>query len=657
MKKKLRPALAAFFLNILVFSSLVACGDSIENVNQTSTEIYSFEKDLPECTNEKEGEKAYIKDDGSTRICANGAWSGNVDEFTCKTEELKDKKGIKIICNGDSIGTVLNGNQGESGVSGKDCIVASQTDSTVTIACGKESTILKLGRFKQDGETEAISIDSLVGYTQKGPFLKGSTVYLYELENGKTLKQTNGNFTSSITSDDGRYKFSARDLISQYAMIIVEGNYRNEVTGKTSDKAIRLKAITDLSKRNSSNVNILSHLEFERVYQLVTKKQMKVYEAKRQAQEEILNLFDIKLQKNTDAEDMNVFGNTDADAALLAISFLLQGNRTEAELMALLAEISDDIAEKGTWDSPQVDSIKAAIADWAFSSEWPTLRKNVEAWNLSGGKAVGNFEKHIEKYITTTYGMETCGDKDDGNERVIKNEWSINDGKVCYCNKGRLIVKRTPSNLNPDIEYGEIIDWRERKPYKTITIAGKTWMAENLDFDYTLNDSSYGTTTYTDEGAIYGRYYSWAAAMDSAALFSDKSKWCGSNSPCAIESEARGICPDGWHIPTETEWDDLYSAIDGSSNANKIAAMQAKGYEKWPNATDAYGFSAIPAGYYNGFDVTNGKVWDAGTNKTLFWSATPISTDAEMSKAWRLDKGNLSNIDKAYGLSVRCVKD
>ena len=96
-----------------------------------------------------------------------------------------------------------------------------------------------------DSERVPISLDSIVGLTQKGPFLKGSTVYLYELSDGRTLKQTNGNFTSKITSDDGRYKFSARDLVSQYAMVVVDGYYRNEVTGGTSDAPIRLTALTD----------------------------------------------------------------------------------------------------------------------------------------------------------------------------------------------------------------------------------------------------------------------------------------------------------------------------------------------------------------------------------------------------------------------------
>ena len=356
----------------------VACGDTVENttVNQLGLEVVATEADLPKCSDDNEGEQAFVKDEDATRICVDGKWKKSdkgadtvyvEGDFKCTTKELKDKSGIKIICNGDSIGVVLNGAkgekgdtgdkgdtgeqgiQGEPGAAGKDgdpgaagkdgsgCTISGQTDSTVTITCGDKSTVISMGTGSGvaidtsvlDSEKIAISLDSLAGYSQKGPFLNGSTVYLYELEDGRTLKQTNGNFTSNITRDDGYYKFSARDLVSQYALIVVDGHYRNEVTGENSNSAIKLKAISDVHKHSTgANVNILTHLEYERVYYLVTKKKMKVSAAKRQAQREIFNQFHIVLDDYTDAEAMDVFGSTEADAALLALSILLQGDRS-----------------------------------------------------------------------------------------------------------------------------------------------------------------------------------------------------------------------------------------------------------------------------------------------------------------------------------------
>ncbi|WP_295096669.1 fibrobacter succinogenes major paralogous domain-containing protein [uncultured Fibrobacter sp.] len=379
---------------------LAACGDDVTQINQTGLEVVETAADLPKCSSKNKGEQVLVTEEAIIRVCVDGEWfatkSGIADDLSCTTKELKDGSGLKIICNGDSIGVVLNGEKGDSGKDGKDAVLPNDS-------------------LEADSERVAISLDSLVGVTQKGPFMKGSTVYLYELSDGRTLKQTNGNFTSNITSEDGRYKFTARDLVSQYAMVVVDGYYRNEVTGKTSGAPIRLKAITDMRKRSSVNVNILTHLEFDRVYSLVTRgnakgEKLTVKQAKKQAQKEILKLFDIELDDATDAEDMDVFGKTDADAALLAISILLQGDRSESDMMALLSEISNALAENGEWND---SAAKARFADWALKADTENklaqFRKNVSDWHL--GDTVPEFEKFVRNYIVSVDGLDECGSK------------------------------------------------------------------------------------------------------------------------------------------------------------------------------------------------------------------------------------------------------
>ena len=420
---------------------LVACGDTTEvtQINQSGVEVVSSVKDLPKCTSDNKGEQVLVTDEATIRVCVDGEWfatkSGGEGDFSCKTEELKDKSGLKIVCNGDSIGVVLNGSDGKDGKQGKDgqkgddgasgtgCSIADRTDSTVTVVCGDSTMVMGLGGgsgdvLELDSERVAVSLDSLAGYSQKGPFLKGSTVYLYELTDGRTLKQTNGNFTSIITRDDGRYKFTARDLASQYAMIVAEGYYRNEVTGTSSNASIRLRALTDMRKRSSANVNLLTHLEFDRVYYLVTRgdatgKKLTVKQAKRQAQNEIFSAFfidttDVKVS----AEDLDVFGKTDADAALLAISILLQGGGNATDLSVLLTEIANDMEADGKWDGPTSDSLKAQIALWAVSADamgqLGDFRKHVSDWNLSD--TVPQFEKFIRNFYSTVAGLGTCGE-------------------------------------------------------------------------------------------------------------------------------------------------------------------------------------------------------------------------------------------------------
>ena len=399
----------------LVAFLLLACGDTVENVNQTGVELFSSEKELPKCTGKNEGDLAVVKGESSLRVCMDGEWtamasegSGVEGDFSCTTKELKDGSGLKIICNGDSIGVVLNGSDGKAGKDGKDGADGEDGED------GKDA-VLPQDTLSADSERVAISLDSLTGFTQKGPFLKGSTVYLYELSDGRTLKQTNGNFTSKITSDNGRYKFSARDLVSQYAMVVVDGYYRNEVTGGTSDAPIRLTALTDMRKRSSVNVNLLTHMEFDRVYNLVTRgdstgKKLTVKAAKRQAQKEILKQFHIELGENTDAEDMDVFGDSDADAALLAVSVLLQGDSSSSALSVLLTEISNDISGYGEWKNA---ATRARIADWALTADslnkLPVFGKNVTDWGLGDAP---DFAKFVRRFSGIESGLGVCGEGD-----------------------------------------------------------------------------------------------------------------------------------------------------------------------------------------------------------------------------------------------------
>ena len=678
MKKTIAIGIATIFL--------AACGDEVtkvSNIDQTGMKVVESAKELPKCTDDNEGEQAFVKGESSARVCVGGDWvatSGEAADFSCKTEELKDGSGLKIVCNGDSIGVVLNGEKGKEGKAGAGCSIDGQSDSTVTLTCGEKSLTMNLGAggfsvdsLEADSEKVSVSLDSLVGYTQKGPFLKGSTVYLYELSDGRTLKQTNGNFTSNIARDDGRYKFNARDLVSQYAMVVVDGYYRNEVTGFSSDASIRLKSITDMRKRSSVNVNILTHLEFERVYHLVTRgdstgKKLTVKQAKRQAQKEILKIFGIELDAGKDAEDMDVFGADKADAALLAISILLQGDRFESELTALLTEISNAIVENGVWKGDRADSVKVEMADWAFAQDLPGIRRNVESWGLNKGAAIGNFEQYVENFIARElFGMNACGE-DDGKDHEVANKLSAFYGKTYHCHGGMLVTESENAHFNKDVEYGELVDWRTRQVYRTLKIGGQEWMAENLNYEYKIDPTgrhkyeSYGNYCYSDSCNTFGRYYTWAAAMDSAGVFSDNSAGCGLDHNCAPTFPVRGICPEGWHLPNNRDWNDLYEALESSycvMQATDFVEFCSEGEKEssicWVWADNNSGFTALPAGSHDTrYDEFSRRGYAA-----YFWSAAEWNAKAAY---WWMIEGSGARLaydsDNMYSAaSVRCIRD
>lgn len=713
--------LAFFFCLALLF----ACDDGtteVTQVVQSNMKVVAEVSDLPDCTKDNEGEQTFVKKENAYRICVDNKWTVtdgdtvyiNSLDVSCSTELLKDSSGVKIVCNGDSIGVVLNGIKGETGNPGKTglgCNFVGRTDTSVTIACGDSSMTFSFGPSKVkdsnnvepplDSEAIAISLDSLTGYSQKGPFIKGSTVYLYELENGYTLKQTNGNFVSYITRDDGRYKFTARNLVSQYVMLMVDGNYRNEVTGEVSKNPIQLKVISNMRLHKTANVNLLTHLEFERVYHLVTKDKLTVLQAKRKAQKEVLSLFNIELDEKTDAEDMDVFGKSDADAALLAISILLQGARTEADLVALLTEISNGIADDGVWKGERADSIRVEMADWAFGRNLAKFRKNVEGWGLSD--SVGNFEKYINHFIAKIYGINVCSEVST-ELQMVDNEKSRFNGRTYQCYQGTesnevtwVDVRPKSEYLNPDLEYGTMIDWRDRRmyyvrhvnesyiPYGLEGTPGlypkidETFMAENLDFEYRVDGKKYGMLCGINdcdlqERKLIGSHYTWGAAMDSAGLFSNDGIGCGFDRTCSATIPPRGICPEGWHIPDSKDWANLieYAGYKMGEKDPARALLSQKSSSGGKNGLDKIGFSAIITAEWYGYDIVGVYSLKKFEYYAAFWSPDELSGEGAgiVGVGGRIGVYNAVNASAEYisgnfeygnmktsQINIRCFKD
>ena len=254
----------------------------------------------------------------------------------------------------------------------------------------------------------------------------------------------------------------------------------------------------------------------------------------------------------------------------------------------------------------------------------------------------GAFRAANEQEISLNKG---CVSYTEGNE-IRKQLSSVTDA-VYLCNNGLW-----KENIEFAREYGTLTDERDGKTYKTVVIGTQTWMAENLNYSDSTNYPSMKRRNWCynnslDSCAKYGRLYTWSVAMDSAGTFSSRGKWCGYRNNCSPTYPVRGICPSGWHLPDTTEWNTLYKAMGSSPHA-----MQAKGYVNWKGATDAYGFSAFPAGYGSGPSV------QYIGSRANFWSATDCFSDF-VAYSWFLDAGGakLDSYNKYFAYSVRCVKD
>ena len=214
--------------------------------------------------------------------------------------------------------------------------------------------------------------------------------------------------------------------------------------------------------------------------------------------------------------------------------------------------------------------------------------------------------------------------------------------------------------FNPDIKYGTMTDGRDKKVYRTIKIGKQTWMAENLNYaDSTKTPSLLNRSSCYDNKAencaVTGRLYTWAAAIDSVKLYKDKSIDCGCSKICTLPAKVRGVCPDGWHLPTYTEWNTLLTEVGGSLTAGKILRSQT-GWRNNLNGTDGVGFSALPVGLRYADGDFNGTCYDCYAS---FWSATDggYEINAYSLVIAASDEVELGFLSKSYAISVRCVKD
>ena len=212
------------------------------------------------------------------------------------------------------------------------------------------------------------------------------------------------------------------------------------------------------------------------------------------------------------------------------------------------------------------------------------------------------------------FDLTTCSPGEEGYIKMsLKGDYRLCD-EGNWISVWRLSSKDSSVTLEPpcitsdgdSCEYDSLIDERDGKTYKTVKIGNQWWMAENLNF-YADEFSKDGLETqsgclfdnsrYCDEYG-YGRYYWWALAMDSAAFFSEDGKGCGKGNVCKISQYAkvRGICPEGWHLPSANEWNILYLATGKR-------AEHLRTYHEWDvylNAPsvfgycDLYGFGALP---------------------------------------------------------------
>jgi hypothetical protein len=257
--------------------------------------------------------------------------------------------------------------------------------------CGSEGSWTEDNNVNEPEDTTY----SASGQVQKGPFTTGSNVTIEELDD--TLTPTGVSYHTTIIDDFGSFE-TPNEIQSQYVEIIVEGFYFDEIKGSLSEAQLTLHAIADLSTDEVINVNTLTTLEYYRLKYLVKSSGKSFEEARNQAEEEVLNIFNIPNDNITAFNSMDISKSGTPNAILLAVSAILQGNCSVAELTQRISKIGLDIQEDGTINSEAVYLEDDLIED-SIRLDPSSIKTNLENYYSGLGLTVtiADFASYVEK--------------------------------------------------------------------------------------------------------------------------------------------------------------------------------------------------------------------------------------------------------------------
>lgn len=446
---------------------------------------------------------------------------------------------------------------------------------------------------------------SLSGLVQKGPFINGTHILISDIDNA--LNQTGKTFSSQISGQNGSFALNNLSLTSNLIKIVASGYYFNENKGIISDGPLTLQAIADVNQANTVNVNILTHLEKERVEYLFSQG-LTLLEAKQQAQSEIRNFFGLNSSEIANSENLDISQGGNENALLLAVSVLLQGYRSTGELSELLSSISSDLKDDGVVSN---SDIKIQLAKSINLISLREVRRNLEKRynDIKQTAVIPNFEQYIKGSVNVNQDLIDI----DGNSysvvQIGDRFWMAENLKVSKFNNGDLIQEQSGSNVGGNVP----------------------------QYKYP-NDQ-------IENNSIFGKFYNDLVVVDT-----------------------RNICPVGWHVASIIDWQSLYDVdegvyLDRVRKPGNIFRENGSDLWAWSSGTEnnETGLSFQPAG--SGMDAIGreAKFWiDSRSdndylNMILIWEENAIINGKRyVDSGLQIYGPNYSGESFA---NIRCVKD
>lgn len=529
-----------------------------------------------------------------------------------------------------------------------------------------------------------IKKDKISGLVQKGPYINGTQIILYVLDD--KLAQTGKVFNTQITDNKGSFELNNVELSSKYVQLSANGYYFNESSNAITISQLQLNALTDITDASTININILTHLEKRRVEYLV--KGGKTFtEAKKTAQQEILAIFGISLTQSAVSEKLDIAAAGDANAVLLAVSLMIQGKLSVGDLSELLATISADLEEDGlitnagvlttlisNAKSLHLDLIRQNIVkryqDLAVNATIPDFEKYINAFqnqsaqepsveiksaklfnhsailngvvNPNGAKTVVTFEYGL----TTAYGLSVLaiesplyGDIASNVTAQITNLDSLTNYHCRIKAENSKGVTYSPDSIITTINSGIVFIDIDGNKYGSVVYGKHEWVSSNLNVSRYRNgdiiqriddpqewaNATNGAYCYYNNDSatyaeIYGKLYNWYAVND-----------------------PRGLAPTGWHVASDEEWYTLTDLIG-------IQSQEIK---------NVNGFNAVPSGYRNAIGTT-GNNFIYMRLVSFWWTSSEVDINGASFRNLSYSDGTVGiggYAEKKHGMSVRCVRD
>ena len=449
------------------------------------------------------------------------------------------------------------------------------------------------------------------GFAQKGTPVDQAEVRVVFLDES-TLDRVGKAYMGKFEGDFGEYSVQVDSVESKIVQISVAGETTmdkySEVRAVLATNDIIMNAVVDIGLQDSISVNLFTHLETERVRELVRNKHLSFDEAKRQSRKEILELFHVKFldesgneREARPPETWSFFGNTIDDIFLMAGSILLSwvsGSLSDPLFESLL----EDFAMEGKWNN---DSAMYRIAKSAFTNNlsrmsgdviYPVGKRgtDIELWrskfdSTSSAFVSPSIVSDIDAVFTVfwekEFGLGSCNQenlnelKKTRYDEVYKCKSPDSHCYTGYCNSTTRWMDATRmesdtygiecsgtdffiSSENPDsIPYVcESGKWRQTLDIEreiglcTSDLNGE--FRETDKFGYTCKSKSWNIFTDSLVDARDGKIYAYIRA---SRLY-----WMIDNLHDTTFTWAEmDECPEGWRLPTKVEWDSLFRQLGG----------------------------------------------------------------------------------------------